>query len=98
MVTLGSSLFFKTATLVRILKGYLFLKLRSRLRQNNLYVDDYKRELSILIAFCAFLLFLLVFNLPVEFEDEEDVDGEGVESESDEFDDEEFEDDDERST
>ena len=47
---------------------------------------------------CLFVLFLLVFNLPVEFEDEEDVDGEGVESESDEFDAEEFEEEEERST
>ena len=44
------------------------------------------------------MLSILVFNLPVEFEDKEDVEGEGVESESDEFDDVEFEDDDERST
>ena len=44
------------------------------------------------------MLSILVFNLPVEFEDEEDVEGEGVESESDEFDDEEFEEEKERST
>ena len=44
------------------------------------------------------MLSILVFNLPVEFEDKEDVEGEGVESELDEFDAEEFEEEEERST
>ena len=45
-----------------------------------------------------FVLFYLVLNLPVEIEDEEDVDGEVVVFEPDEFDVEEFEDEEERST
>ena len=63
-------------------------------------MDKYRYIITILASFpfVLFVLFYLVLYIPVEFEDEEDVEGEVVVFEPDEFDVEEFEDEEERST